>query len=307
MAVFLLVVGRVLPLYFLIGLGFLAGRVLRARKETVASLLIYVIAPFVIFHGAARTRLTPGILALPLFFFSLCSALSVAFLALASRIWSDARRNIVAFSAGTGNAGYFGLPLALALFDADAFGVVISSVLGFVLYENSVGFYITAMGRYSRRESLIRVLRLPTLYAYLSGILINVSGLPLGASYVSMAASFRGAYVVLGMMSIGLGIADMRRFELDYGFIGLTFAAKFFAWPLVAGSLVSLDSAFLNCYGHRTHQIIILLSIVPMAANMVAVATALRTEPEKSALAVLLSTVFTLLYLPVIAPLCLGA
>jgi predicted permease len=307
MIVFLLVLGRILPLYFLIGLGFLAGRILHARKETVASLLIYVIAPFVIFHGAATTPLTPGVLALPIFFFLLCSALSVAFLAIASQIWTDARKNIVAFSAGTGNTGYFGLPLALALFDSDALGVVILSVLGFVLYENSVGFYITAMGRHSRRESLVRVFRLPTLYAYLSGLLVNVSGLPLGDSYESMAASFRGTYIVLGMMSIGLGIADMRRFELDCGFIGLSFAAKFLAWPLAAGALAFLDAAFLNFYSHRTHQIIILLSMVPLAANMVAVATTLRTEPEKSALAVLLSTVFALLYLPAATTFCLGA
>jgi predicted permease len=38
----------------------------------------------------------------------------------------------------------------------------------------------------------------------------------------------------------------------------------------------------------------ILLSVVPLAANTVAVATALRTEPEKSALTVLLSAAFAL-------------
>src|SRR5690348_8810287 len=40
---------KLIPLYCVILLGFLAGRYLHAQKETIGSLLIYIIAPFVIF------------------------------------------------------------------------------------------------------------------------------------------------------------------------------------------------------------------------------------------------------------------
>ena len=40
MDVFFLLLAKLLPLYALIALGYTAGRVLHAKKETVASLLI---------------------------------------------------------------------------------------------------------------------------------------------------------------------------------------------------------------------------------------------------------------------------
>lgn len=42
----------------------------------------------------------------------------------------------------------------------------------------------------------------------------------------------------------------------------------------------------------------LLISACPLAANTVAFATLLKTEPEKAGVAVLLSTVFALFYIP---------
>lgn len=295
------IISKIGPLYLVILLGYLAGTRLNARKETVASLLIYTIAPIVILQGTATARLTPGLLLLPVLFFGTCCGLAVAFYALGCRVWSDSRKNILAFAAGTGNTGYFGMPVAVALFDTDAMGIVVLSILGFVLYENTLGFYLTAKGRYTPRESLSKVLRLPAVYAFLAGLGLNLSGISMGPSYAALAESFRGAYTILGMMIIGLGMAGMRRVEVDKTFIGLTFLAKFVAWPAMVALLVSIDVHGAHLFDVRTHKIMILLSTVPVAANTVAVATELGTEPEKSASVVLLSTVLALFYIPVAA------
>ena len=47
------------------------------------------------------------------------------------------------------------------------------SALGFILFENSFGFYLAARSRYSARESLRTVLRLPSLYATLLAVALN--------------------------------------------------------------------------------------------------------------------------------------
>src|SRR5438552_2054663 len=135
---------KLIPLYFVIFLGYIAGRFLRAQKATLASLLVYIISPLVIFHGVVTTTLDASALSLPIFFFTACCVLSSVFLAIGSRLWRDSTKNILAFTAGTGNTGYFGLPVALALFNEEVVGTMVFSILGFVLYENSLGFFIAA-------------------------------------------------------------------------------------------------------------------------------------------------------------------
>lgn len=293
------VMSKLIPLYLVILLGCLAGRKLRARKETVASLLIYAIAPVVIFHGTATARLTPGLLYLPIVFFGIGCVLAVTFYVAGSHLWNDARRNIVAFAAGTGNTGYFGIPVAAAVFGESAMGPAILSTLGIILYENSVGFYLTAKGSFSGRESLKRVLRLPTIYAFGLGLFVNLARVPVPQEYETLATSFRGAYTVLGMIIIGLAVADMKVIEIDFGFIGLAFLAKFLAWPLMMGLVIHLDATAVHLLPSQSHRVLLLMSMVPLAANMVAFATELQAEPEKSALAVLSSTGVALFLIPI--------
>ncbi len=301
MIIFLTLLAKLLPLYALIALGFIAGRMLKSNKETIANLLLYILSPFVVFHGVLTTTLDKSALSLPVLFFVVCSLLSLAWFSIARGIWRDSTKNIFAYASATGNTGYFGIPVAIALFGEGVLGTMVLSILGFVLFENSLGFFLTARGNYTARESVIRLLRLPTIYAFFVGAAVNLSGAGLGADYMALALNMRGAFSVLGMMIIGMGLADIRTLKLDYTFFGLCLTAKFLVWPLIAAGIIALDSAFFHLYSPQTHQVIVLLSIVPMAANTVVLATALRAQPEKASLAVLISTLVALVFIPAVS------
>lgn len=301
MDIFLTLLGKLVPLYALIALGFLAGRVLQAQKDTVASLLLYILSPFVVFHGVFTTPANTSMLSLPVLFFAVCCALSLAWNTVGTRVWQDSTRGIFAYTSATGNTGYFGIPVAIALFGEEVLGIMVLSILGFVLFENTLGFYCTARGNYSMRESLRRLLCLPTVYAFVMALAAQALHIPASEGYTALAANMRGAFSVLGMMIIGMGIADMRSVKLDYVFFGLCFVAKFIVWPLVAAFIVWMDSTYIHFYTEQIHNVIILLSITPLAANTVVLATALKAQPEKASLAVLLSTVFALFFIPAIS------
>jgi len=57
MDIFLLLFTRLIPLYLIIGLGYIAGKKLHAEKETIAALLIYILAPVVVFDGVVYLRI----------------------------------------------------------------------------------------------------------------------------------------------------------------------------------------------------------------------------------------------------------
>ena len=301
MNVFLLLLGKIIPLYLLILLGFAAGKKLQAKKETVASLLIYIIAPLVIFHGVAITTLSMATVMLPLLFLGLCYITCGLAYIVGKLMWRDTTANIFAFTGGTGNTGYFGIPVAIALFGDSALGPMALATLGFILYECTLGIYVTARGNFTARQSIRKILLLPSIYAFLIGLAANVAQIPLNETYQAFALNIRGAYSVLGMMLIGLGLSDVKRWKPDFAFFGLTFLFKFALWPGLIALVLWIDSAYLHAYDELTRGTMVLLSVVPLAANTVAWATELKAQPEKAAMAVLASTLFALVYIPLVA------
>jgi predicted permease len=298
MQVFLLLFGKILPLYALILLGFVAGRALSVSRESVASLLIYVIAPIVVFNAVWSSPWDPSFALLPILFYGLSCSISLLAYWLSQRVWRSPLRNILAFLAGSGNTGYFGLPVAMYLFGEDSISRAVLAGFGMILFENTLGFFLTARGHHTAQESFRKVLRLPVLYAFSSAIALNALGVAPPKAWDDFAIHFRGAYSVLGMMLLGIGVAGMKRFEIDWRLVGMSFFAKFLLWPATVLSVIAIDATCLGFWDSRTHEVLLLMGLVPLPANAVAIATELKTEPEAVAMTVLGSTVFGLFYIP---------
>lgn len=299
MTIFLTIILKLIPLYVIIALGYVAAKKLKAQKETIAKLLIYIIAPVVVFYGTYTAEMNFANLSLPILFLIICCALSLVFLAIGKGIYkTDTTKNILAFTAGDGNTGYFGLPVIAAVLGEKAFSLAVLSALGFILYENSLGFFITAKANYSARQSLIRIIKLPSIYAFILGIIFNIFHIQFSDSITTTIMNFKGAYTLLGMMMIGMGLSTVNIRNIDFKFISLSFFAKFITWPLVIFGIIFLDTNFIHIYTPAIHHVLIVMSIVPLAANTVAYATELKVHPDKAAIAVLLSTLFALFYIP---------
>lgn len=301
METFFILFFKVIPLYALILLGFTIGKYLKLSKDTLTTILIFVISPVVIFNGLLITHLSFSILTLPVIFFLVSCFMCLVFYIVASKIWTNSTKNILAFTSGTGNTGYFGLPVAIALLGENISGLVIMCVLGVVLFENSLGYYITARGNFTAKQSVIKLLKLPTLYACIVGVIVNLLGINLGQTYFEYASYFKGAYILLGMMIISIAISNISINSIDLKFLSLSFLAKFIIWPVMIAIIIFFDKNIFHMYSNEIYKVMIIMSVVPLAANTVSLATLLNAQPEKASLAVLLSTIFALGYIPLIA------
>lgn len=298
MTLFFLLLTKLIPLYATVGLGVIAGKRLHVQRESVARIVFYLLVPFIMFGGVMKAEFSAATLLIPLITYCVSAGLSGVFYCVGRRVWKDATANIVACTAGTGNTGYFGLPVAIALFDEQTVAIYIMLMLGVTLAESSVGYFLAARGHGSLREALHKTLRLPTLYAFAFGVALQAAGIGLPNIAWDFIGNIRGAYTVLGMMIVGLGIAGMNRLAVDGRFLAVTWSAKFLVWPLLAFGLNALDANYFGIYGENVHNALFLMSIVPMAANTVVIATLLNIVPEKVASSVLLSTAFALIYVP---------
>ncbi len=305
MEVFLDLLGKLAPLYCLVFVGYIAGKYFRISSTLIAKVLVYVLIPVVTFTGVASIKISLGVISIPILFFLLCWLVSVITYYAAGFFWQGSTRTIVGFAAGSGNTGYIGLPVAIALLGQNVVGIVTLALLGTTLYMNSVGLFRLARGHYTVRDSLVKILKLPVLYAVLLGLLVSKLGIILGESYHSVVSGFTLAYVILGMALIGLALAKIRKYSFDFKFISLALLAKFLLWPALVLALIVIDSHTFELYDPSLHKVLILMAIVPMAANIVTYATLFKVQAEKAAAAVFITTLFSLFYIPIIAALFL--
>ncbi|PPK53496.1 AEC family transporter [Marinobacter persicus] len=290
---------KLLPLYITVALGWIAGRYLQASGRHIAGIMLYIVTPSVVFSGVMAAPLSPEVILLPGLVFGFCTLVALGHMVLARRLLSDGSAAVIPLSVGTGNTGYFGIPVALLLFGEEGLALYIVCMLGTTLFENSVGFYLAARGKYSIRDALVRVARLPSVYAFVAAVLLNLANVSIPEPFVPLFDNLRGAYSILGMMIIGMSILSFRGLAGNPVFTGLAFFGKFVVWPLLALAFWWLDANWLGIYDRAVYQAIFLISITPIAANTVVIATLLDASPRQAAGTTLLSTLFALGFIPV--------
>lgn len=298
MDVFLTLLSSIAPLYALIALGWVAGRFYGVERESLAGLAIYVIVPFVSFYYVATLEFKAAYIALPFIVFVLYTAITLVFFQIGKKIYPDKRANLLAMCAGASNVGYFGLPLVILLLPPAWTGVYIFALLGGLFYEASVMYYIANRSAFSPKDSALRVLRFPSLYAVFLGLAFNFSGLSLPPVLDPYWGYFKGTYIVIGMMLIGCSLSRASKLVVAPKFITLVFAGQFILWPLVAFAVVFFDRSVLQAFEPEIHQMLMIMAIVPPAANVTAYAAKLNLNPEKAATTVLIGTIFALFYIP---------
>ncbi|WP_262489096.1 AEC family transporter [Halomonas sp. ANAO-440] len=289
--------GPLWTLLAFVGLGWLAARHLAVDPRPIATLLIYLIAPLTFFRGLTLGGPTPGYLLLTLALFALASLMAILVNQVGKRFLPAQESALLAFSAGTGNTGYFGLPVAMVLLPPEGVTLYLFCVLGVTLYEFTVGFYLSARGQFTVRQSLIKITRLPLIYAFLAALLFSGLGLTVPVAVMDGLAVFPATYTLLGMMIIGMTLSRVSVREFDGRFISACVAVRFGLWPLVALLAVLGLQAFFSL-PIELAMALLLVGVVPMAANVVVVAMELGIRPEKGAIAVLLTTLAAPLLIP---------
>jgi predicted permease len=303
MSLFFILLLKIFPLYVNIVLGYISTKYLYITREAIANLLIYILGPIVVFSAAISVKIDMAIIFLPIFFYIFSSIIAFSLLYIFKNTWNDPSGNILAFSGGTGNTGFFGIPLAVIFFPPHLADIYIFTVLASLLYESTTGFYVTAKSNFTIKQSLQKILRLPLIYAFIVGVIFNLLGVSIPDELSSYTAQFKGAYGILGMMLIGMGLVGLqlkKGNDLDYKFISILFILKFIFWPLAVLFVIYIDKTFFMFLTEDLYKVMFLFSIVPLAGNTVTLAVLLKAKPEKASFTVLLSTIVSVIYIPTV-------
>ena len=291
--------GTLLPLALFVLLGWLIGRWKDIDPAPIATVLVYAVSPVVAFGSTAQIAFKGAFVALPAITGAIAAICAGASLLAGRRFLRDKDSAwLLPMTCGTGNNGYFGLPLALVLFPGDAAGIYFLIMLGATLFESTAGYYAVARGHLPLRQALARAVRLPMVYAIAGGMAFSALGATLPPAAVAATATARGCYVTLGMMLVGLALARHRRLSLPPDFLALTLGGKYILWAVLVAGFALLDTQALHLYTADIHAMMFILAITPVAANSVAYAAENRFRPELAATVVFVTTLLSCLLLP---------
>jgi len=298
LTLFFAMLAKLFPLYFTMAAGFGLGRKTGDITQNLAFIQIYFIAPVVILTNVARLDLQPELILLPFLYFALSVFMAYTARQLAQAFKCDGIP-IITQAGGAANNGYLGLPIAAMLFPPEWLPVYVLTTLGGNLYENTVGYYAAARGHFSAKEAIQKLLQLPSLYAAAAGLTLAALHIELPATIVEFGHNCLGAFIILGAMIIGFGVAKVRNWKFDWNFLGVLMIVKFLLWPLITVILIALDQVTIQFLTPSYRACFLLLSILPLAANSAAFAALFNIAPDRTATAVALSTVIAMILVPV--------
>ena len=289
---------NIIPLYILIALGFVAGKWFDVNLPSMATVAIYILAPIVNFGAMAQMEFTPEYILLPIIFFIISTFIGTTAYLTAQKIWQNNTANLIGMGSVTGNTMYFGLPIIIALLGPEWVGVYALLGLGSFLNEVGLGYFFGARGNATIKGALLKVIKLPVIHAIWLGLLYNLSDLPLPEAFNLYWNYAIGAWVILGMMIIGIAISKQSKLEIDIKLIVGLYASKFILWPIFGFAVIIIDKLYFQTFSTPIYQMIAVFSTTPLAGNLVAYAATLKLHPERMASAVLISTILGIFTVP---------
>lgn len=298
----LLLLKALAPLAFLILLGYAIARWQKIDLKSVAVIAIYAITPIVAFGSAARLEFTFSLILLPICTFILASCLGLLAFAAGKFLKDDGGRYLLPVACGSGNTGYFGLPVAMALFGPESAGLYFLANLGVVIFETSLGYYFLARGAVPKSIALKRVAQLPILYALVAGLIFAALHITLPEPAIKLWEFAKGGYIVVGMMIAGIALAQAPKLTLDPRLLTIALIGKFVAWPAAALLFAALDPGL---FTPHIHDLLLVMSLTPIAANLPAYAAANDGPVAPAAMLVLISTILAIVLMPFLFPILL--
>lgn len=292
---------QVCMLFLLIAIGFVCAKtgVIQAEgKKVLSNLLVYIIVPGMVIN-AYMTEYDPEILpnlllsyGLSLIALVLASVLSILF---TKKIKSN-NRAILRFGCAFSNAGYMGFPLIQALYGAEGLMYASAFITLFNIWVWTVGYSMVS-GTAKLKDVLKSIAKNPVIYSVIIGLLIYMLQIPVPNVLRQPIALVGNMNTPISMIIVGIIIAgsNLKRIVVNRE-IWYTFLVRMLIIPAVSFGLFYL----LGVSGMVANVVLIQASC-PTAAITSVFAVQFRHDEETAAGAVILTTLLSVLTLPVMA------
>jgi predicted permease len=201
-----------LPVFLAIGLAMLFGKYVKVDPRTLSHAVIYLFGPCLILNSLLSKEMDPAAL-LGIFAMSLVSTLLLVGIG-----WVIAKilkvnhplRATIMLAMSLGNTGSVGLPLAEFAFGAQGMQYAAVFYVTTTVFANILGVLLPSAGQVSFKEAVVRILKVPMIYAAVIGVVLNLMGVQL-PTFLERTTDLLGyAAVACGIAFMGVRLANMQ-------------------------------------------------------------------------------------------------
>jgi hypothetical protein len=217
-------INNIAPILLIAGIGFIAGRRLEIDAKSLGKLVFNILSPSLIFYSLSHSTVSAlefAQLALTVVVYTaILTFVSLSIIRL--RNGDRVERVSTLLCAITANNGNYGLPLLALAFSESvlARGIMVTVIMSSLTY--TLGIFIASSGRQNPREALLKVTRIPMVYAALSGLAVNLLGItlptPLDRSLNLLSqGTFPAMLLILGLQLSQVRITRFAPIALSVG------------------------------------------------------------------------------------------
>ncbi|WP_392560915.1 AEC family transporter [Orbus sturtevantii] len=290
-----------LPIFCIFIVGFIAQKALRFDVANLSKMSLYVLSPFLAFKTFYTHTLTIDYLYYILYIVALCFIL-IGIISLWCLIvkYNIKERCAMILCSCFMNNGNYGTPVILVFFGAVGFELAVIMMVLQQFVMSTVGIYYAAKGSdyqdtVSQKEVIMKVVRMPVAYGALLGIIFQLCKVSLSPAVLTPIAMIGDSSIVVIMIILGMQLAKLTVKQLEYSKLFVALLVRMVISPIIALALV-----YFMPIEHMYKQILIVLAAMPSAANTTLLSVQFNTKPELVSSATFVSTIVSLVTLPIV-------
>lgn len=292
-----------LPVFSIFIVGYIAQLKLGFDTATLSKMSLYVLLPFLSFKTFYTHPLTIDYLYYTIYIV-VFTFLLISFVFLWSVImkYNITEMCALILSSCFMNNGNYGSPVIQLVFLSAGFNIAVIMIVLQQFIMTTVGLYFAAKGseshlgeRLTSKQVWARVLKMPVVYGALLGILFEQLHIPLSDGIIQSVSMLGDSSIVIIMVILGMQLATIKLSHIEYSKISFALLTKMVISPIIAAILVQFIPL-----DHLSKQVLIVLAAMPSAANTTLLAVQFNTQPHLVSTATLISTVLSLVTLPIV-------
>lgn len=288
-------------LFLLIFAGFISvktGAIKPEGRKVLSDLLVYLIMPCMIlnsyFMELDAKMLTNLVLSFGLSTFLLLLAVGISVLVTIRR--KDENKKIVRFACTFSNAGYMGIPLIQALYGTEGTFYASAFLTMFNILLWTIGC-VMVDDKVKPKDVIKSIVSTPVLYGVVLGLVIYLCQIPVPNFIVQPVAAIGNMNTPISMLIIGMIIAGSNmKFIVTNKDIWFTIAMRMVLIPTISVALFYL----LGLSG-MTAKVVLIQAACPTAAITSVFAIRYGHDENMAAGAVVLTTLVSIVTLPLLA------
>jgi predicted permease len=208
-----LFINNLLPILLIAGIGYLCGKYLQIEPRSLSRIIFYVFSPCLIFNLLMNSQLSNGdILRMIGFTVSVVFCVSMVTFLLGKLLKLN-RQMLAAVVLATlsTNSGNFGLSLNLFAFGESGLAQASIFFVTSALITYSVGVAVASLGTASLKQSLLKLLKIPTIYAVFLALVFVWQGWQLPLSLARTTTLLGDASIPTMLILLGLQLQANQR------------------------------------------------------------------------------------------------